>query len=181
MGNCNGSKTQDIDTSRKRTPAAVHSPPQKGYSTSSKPIGAPSPFNAQAPSNVAESYSEKRVEESDILKNLVEKTSQNLIDVSQSTVGLDARATENRRKDYRERETVRSALNTHQELALYAFVLPAPSKENPSPADLLSVKTIKDKDAVAKHVDNVTGAMRRMNVQDCGDLVVPFGSLAGAT
>jgi len=96
---------------------------------------------------------------------------------------------------------VRSALTAPAQpvAPLCAFTAPVPSKENASPAELLSTKP-RDQESVsvlslrsdahliitpphqlAKHASNLHGVVKKMRIQDCGDLVVPFGSLAGAT
>eukprot|EP01087_Luapelamoeba_hula_P009581 TRINITY_DN2486_c0_g1_i1.p1 TRINITY_DN2486_c0_g1~~TRINITY_DN2486_c0_g1_i1.p1 ORF type:complete len:190 (-),score=31.41 TRINITY_DN2486_c0_g1_i1:64-633(-) len=186
---CNGSKNEDIAQSRPRMPPQ-QDPHRGGYSqgpitrepskipTSSaiKPIA-----GQQGPSNVPDvSYSQKRQEDQEaLLKNLLEKTSANLIDVSQTTAGLDAMASESRMKDYKERQAVQSAMSVASSFKVAAFALPAASASNSSPAAVLAHKSeAREHDFPSRVAAKMASSVKKMEVEDCGEIVVPFGSMA---
>ncbi|KAL6053129.1 hypothetical protein QOT17_011627 [Balamuthia mandrillaris] len=183
---CNSSKSGDVQEARKRerqqAQTASKQPaqfPGSSKATSSRPIGAqggPSGASDGEEIKFGTSYTDRRQGESDYLKNLVEKTSQNLIDVSQSNVGMDATTVEQRKKDYRERESVRSVLESAVP-AISLLSLPAASTTAEDiPALLSSLVEAPKLQFMGTCGQELSSAFLDMTVQDCGDLVIPFGS-----
>lgn len=166
---CNGSKAEDIRQSRDRRPA--DNAQAKG---GSRPIGAPA-TPSKADVGVAASYHEKREADSDFLKNLVERTSQNLIDVSQgSNVMFDPSIVQSRQKEYQRKQVLKRGAVKAEAASLFA--MPSPSKANS--AKLLSEPAVSSADR-ALLLDGggaLAAAFGKISILDCGELVVSFGS-----
>jgi len=176
MGNaCNGSKKKEIAQSEERPRVGV-TPEQKPRGvTPTKPIesgGASSPSNDDV--TLGTSYSEQRQGESDFLRNLVERTAQNLIDVSQTNAPLKDSVVKERSQDY----SHQLEKSTTSRIVHSLFSLPSPSQSNPTPAILLGgeVFTHKEKEMLNKCGEALAAAIAKMGIRECGQLVVPFGS-----
>eukprot|EP00005_Dracoamoeba_jomungandri_P003565 CAMPEP_0174259090 /NCGR_PEP_ID=MMETSP0439-20130205/7977_1 /TAXON_ID=0 /ORGANISM="Stereomyxa ramosa, Strain Chinc5" /LENGTH=174 /DNA_ID=CAMNT_0015342857 /DNA_START=40 /DNA_END=564 /DNA_ORIENTATION=+ len=171
MGNCNNSKDKDIQQERARAPQNKNS--QTNTSSPSKAISVRG--DAGGPVDPIRSYTDKRQQESDLLSDLVQKTSRVLIDVSAESQ-LDKQQTEKLESDYRQRNFVND-ISVPAKIPF--FLIPTPSESVPEALEdpsFLGDISNKDKDMASKCCDSIVSAFSSMEITNVESLVVMFGS-----
>eukprot|EP01089_Gocevia_fonbrunei_P022241 TRINITY_DN8923_c0_g1_i1.p1 TRINITY_DN8923_c0_g1~~TRINITY_DN8923_c0_g1_i1.p1 ORF type:complete len:175 (+),score=35.49 TRINITY_DN8923_c0_g1_i1:37-561(+) len=170
---CNGSKAKTIEESRKEERARVPEPKSSGTSSRTSPTSVqsitPTKNKSQGDDKLSKSYSDAREGQSDFLKNIVERTAHDLIDVSDISGGnLKESDVGQRKQSYI--KLVESSLPRVKSF----WSLPICSANNQNPAISLAadIKDMKD----WRGAEAIDKAYTTMTIRDVGMLVVPFGS-----
>eukprot|EP01094_Clydonella_sp_ATCC50884_P021987 TRINITY_DN4956_c0_g1_i2.p1 TRINITY_DN4956_c0_g1~~TRINITY_DN4956_c0_g1_i2.p1 ORF type:complete len:189 (-),score=60.00 TRINITY_DN4956_c0_g1_i2:46-612(-) len=184
---CNQSTDGDVSGSKRERKPSVAERPQDidRPPRSSVPIGGALSSERAGPRQddilLGKSHTERREAENEqyeqYFKDLIERTANDLIDVSQNTAPLEGRDAEDRAHEYKERLT--STPLSHAAVASI-FGIPKASDSNPSTQALLDAVPISSSDLqfMEKSAQTVATAFHDMEVRSCGDIVVKFPELA---
>ena len=184
---CNSSKSDDIQKDRKRiqtAPVAVNnavSSPMPNRTTKPVGISISSKIDENIDPNMAvygTSHTDRRYEETDFLKNILEKTQSNFIDVYQKHNVIDEKYNEDKHNNYQKNINVNIASNKNVLSSL--LLLPTPYYTSNSNNELLkdmatsSGITSSDKEFMATCLQNVHDALKEMTIKRTEPLVVSF-------
>jgi len=169
---CNASKAQDIQATQRRQ--RTSEPPKP---TSTVPQQAPekiAPPVSQVPR--AASYNDKREVENDFFKEIIEKTAQNLIDVSQSSSILDGSGIDVASREKQYSEHISSFMIPQKSKTI--FVLPEPSQVNVSLQDTFASPFTPDIQEFLNQAGKaIHSAFQEVKIKDCGPIVVQFPAI----
>eukprot|EP00696_Hemimastix_kukwesjijk_P007560 gnl/Hemi2/19574_TR6503_c0_g1_i1.p1 gnl/Hemi2/19574_TR6503_c0_g1~~gnl/Hemi2/19574_TR6503_c0_g1_i1.p1 ORF type:complete len:178 (-),score=22.65 gnl/Hemi2/19574_TR6503_c0_g1_i1:102-635(-) len=173
---CNSSKGRDIENSkRQRVPNAPN--PQSQSTTNTSPLGTPARGipGAAIPGggerNIAQSYSENRMGEQDLFKDIVDRAAQNFIDVTYTPAPLEDKDALDRIRTY----TAQMANSQLLQSSIFALPMAAVSNGFAGGVNaVLSVQPLDPRDfrLVTTCSQVCSAAMQSMRVQDVGDIVV---------
>jgi len=179
---CNQSKNEDIrndNEQRARTQAVNTGSAPNNISGANmavspvRPIGTPlqAVLDADA-QNLGMSYTDTRDLESDYFKDIIERTTQNFIDVAITTGPLEGKDALERARDYSDKVS-KTVVGKPSVL----FSVPLPSSSTPSNLKpFLSVDTV-DKELINKFSHNCSAAFQSMHIESRGDLIVSFSEI----
>eukprot|EP01098_Paradermamoeba_levis_P004774 TRINITY_DN2039_c0_g1_i1.p1 TRINITY_DN2039_c0_g1~~TRINITY_DN2039_c0_g1_i1.p1 ORF type:complete len:200 (-),score=59.94 TRINITY_DN2039_c0_g1_i1:35-559(-) len=166
---CNSSKNQDIKN-EERTKVA----PQLPKPSQTQPIGLEEDKEKlENKLKAVQSYTEQKLNEIDWAKDIIDRTAQNLIDISLSTLVVEPKGIHNHR-DYSKLLSVGARATL-----LVPFSLPLASKNpNHSLSSLLSedcdTTSATSIDFVESNSSALMSELVGMQIRDCGELVVSF-------
>eukprot|EP00455_Lapot_gusevi_P013727 TRINITY_DN16767_c0_g1_i2.p1 TRINITY_DN16767_c0_g1~~TRINITY_DN16767_c0_g1_i2.p1 ORF type:complete len:178 (-),score=46.70 TRINITY_DN16767_c0_g1_i2:48-581(-) len=174
---CNSSKKEDIQKDRQRLQSPSVSSPAR-----SKPMGISSGSSGKPEEPVQDIYgksqTDQRLEEQDFLRNIIERTQQNFINVSQKPAMLEEKDAVERAQNYQEQI---SNTAPQQNLLPSLFALPSPAQPNLSSseaAQLISSTHISDADVqtMLAAAEAVRNALSQMAINHQMQIVVPLDS-----
>eukprot|EP01137_Pigoraptor_chileana_P016754 Opistho-2@73808 len=171
---CNQSTSKDVQESRTRAPNAGARKPQSTPSAAASParnIGGGS-FSGPSGDGVqfGKSYTDQRTGEQDFFKDIIQRTAENFIDVTQQSARLEVVDTTDRIKEYS--DAVNQAGLGKSALSLYA--LPKSSVTTANVAAVISAPVAiskADVDFLSTVATGLLNAASYMQVKDCGALI----------
>eukprot|EP01102_Stenamoeba_stenopodia_P019010 TRINITY_DN7065_c0_g1_i1.p1 TRINITY_DN7065_c0_g1~~TRINITY_DN7065_c0_g1_i1.p1 ORF type:complete len:188 (-),score=44.92 TRINITY_DN7065_c0_g1_i1:101-580(-) len=154
---CNQSQSEDVrhDQARQREEAEASVARQR-----TKPIPA-----EQEVVEISGGYGDKRERENDFFKEIIERTSKNLIDVTQAPAPLEHKDAIERVRDYGEHALNNVNINGHSVGTL-------PITKTVPPGQVLAAPLSANDYSYGCRA--MAAALSQMTVRDCGDIVVKF-------
>eukprot|EP00761_Pharyngomonas_kirbyi_P013497 gb/GECH01013526.1/.p1 GENE.gb/GECH01013526.1/~~gb/GECH01013526.1/.p1 ORF type:complete len:178 (+),score=70.40 gb/GECH01013526.1/:1-534(+) len=174
---CNNSKQNDISSSkRERVDSSEqqqnqNSKNQQNRGSSSVAIGSNN-NNEQEGGELSKSHAESKIDESEKLKEILENTSKNLIEISQTPAvgnGIEEHQVDSENNSFQISEEVSKAL----------FGLPTPSENNNTNV-LSSGITSSEVDLIENGLSTIVSGIEEMKVEPVGELVVSLSTDTGS-